>query len=111
MKKIWELVNWLSKKIGVRGDYILHFGVCFLSTSTIGIASFLVINHFFGYVPALVASLFGAVFALGLGIGKEYGDISGSGWSWGDLVADGLGILFGVALLAVTVLTILFILK
>jgi len=98
MQKLLQIVNWLSKLTGIRGDYILHFGVCFLSTSIIGILSFLVVNHFLGYTPALVASLFGAVFALGLGIGKESGDKNnpGSGWSWGDLVADGLGIVVGI---------------
>ena len=101
MKKIWELVNWLSKLTGIRGDYILHFGVCSLSTSIIGIVSFLVVNHFLGYVPGIVASLFGVVFALGLGIGKEAGDKNNpaSGWSWGDLVSDGLGILSGLLII------------
>ena len=105
MKKIWELVNWLSKKIGIRGDYILHFGVCSLSTSIIGTISFLVVNHFFGYVPALIASLFGAVFALGLSLGKETGDKNNpdSGWSWSDLIADAFGILVGLILLALTI--------
>lgn len=95
MRKITEYINKLT---GIRGDYILHFGVCSLSTSIIGIVSFLVVNHFFGYVPALVASLFGAVFALGLSFGKEFGDKNNpnSGWSWGDLIADALGILVGL---------------
>ena len=99
MSMIWEIANWLSKLTGIRGDYILHFVVCSLSTSIIGILSFLVVNHFLGYVPGVVASLFGAVFALGLSLGKEFGDKSnpGSGWSWGDLVADGLGIAAGLA--------------
>lgn len=99
MKTIWKIANWIGSKIGVRGDYILHFGVCSLSTSIIGIVSFLVVNHFFGYIPALVASLFGAVLAAGLSIGKEFGDKNNpkSGWSWGDLAADGLGIAAGLA--------------
>lgn len=98
MEKLYNIANLIGSKIGIRGDYILHFGVCFLSTSIIGILSFLLVNHFLGYTPALVASLFGAVFALGLGIGKEAGDKNNpkSGWSWGDLVADGLGILVGL---------------
>lgn len=98
MEKLLKIATWLSKLTGVRGDYILHFGVCSLSTSIIGIASFLVVNHFLGYTPALIAGLFGAVFALGLGIGKESGDKNNpnSGWSWGDLVADGLGIAVGI---------------
>ena len=60
-------------------------------------------NHFFGYVHGIVASLFGAVFALGLSFGKEFGDIPTSGWSWGDLVADGLGILIGYTFLTITI--------
>lgn len=98
MQKLLQIAAWLSKLIGIRGDYILHFGVCSLSTSIIGIASFLVVNNFFGYVPGIVASLFGAVFAAGLSIGKEAGDKNnpGSGWSWGDLIADALGILVGL---------------
>lgn len=96
MEKLLKIATWLNKLIGIRWDYILHFGVCSLSTSIIGIASFLVVNHFLGYTPALIASLFGAVFALGLGIGKESGDIPNSGWSWGDLVVDGLGIVVGI---------------
>lgn len=99
MGKLLQIAAWLSKLTGVRGDYILHFGVCSLSTSIIGLISFLVVNHFLGYTPALIASLFGAVFALGLSLGKEAGDKNnpGSGWSWGDLVADGLGIAAGLA--------------
>lgn len=94
----YSIANWLGDKTGIRADYILHFGVCSLSTSIIGIVSFLVVNHLLGYIPALIASLFGAVFALGLGIGKESGDKNNpnSGWSWGDLVADGLGIVVGI---------------
>lgn len=103
MEKLLKIATWLSNKTGIRADYILHFGVCNLSTSIIGILSFLVVNHLFGYTPALIASLFGAVFALGLSFGKEFGDIPNSGWSWVDLVADGLGILIG---LTISILTI-----
>ena len=104
MQKLLQIANWLSKLSGIRGDYILHFGVCGLSTSIIGILSFLVVNHFLGYVPGAVASLFGAVFATGLSLGKELGDRNNpsSGWSWNDLKADGLGILFGLVLLYFT---------
>lgn len=100
MKILYQAANWLSKKTGVRSDYILHFGVCSLSTSIIGLTSFLVVNHFLGYIPALVASLFGAVFALGLSLGKEFGDKNNpnSAWSWGDLVADLAGALTGLVI-------------
>ena len=99
MRKLLQIANWLSKLSGIRGDYILHFGVCSISTSIIGIVSFLVVNHFLGYVPGAVASLFGAVFSLGLSLGKEFGDKNNpnSGWSWGDIKADGLGITAGLA--------------
>lgn len=82
MRKITEHINKLT---GIRRDYILHLGVCLASTSIIGILSFFVVNHFLGYTPGLVASIFGAVFALGLGVGKESGDRNNpnSGWSWG----------------------------
>ena len=100
MQKLLKIVAWLSELIGIRGDYILHFGVCSLSTSVIGILSFLVVNHFLGYTPALIASLFGAVFAIGLSVGKEAGDKNNpnSGWSWGDLAADSLGIASGISI-------------
>ena len=110
MEKLLKIAAWLSSKIGIRGDYILHFGVCSLSTSIIGILSFLVVNHFLGYVTGIVASLLGAVFALGLSIGKEAGDKNnpGSGWSWGDLVADGLGIVLGILINKYVICTLLF---
>lgn len=110
MEKLLKIANWLSRKTGLRGDYVLHFGVCSLSTSIIGILSFLAVNHFLGYVPGVVASLFGAVFALGLSLGKEFGDKSnpGSGWSWWDLVADGLGILVGILINKYVICTLLF---
>lgn len=105
MKTVQKIANWLSNRIGVRGDYILHFGVCFLSTSIIGILPFLVVNYFLGYIPGIVASLFGAVFAAGLSIGKESGDKNNpnSGWSWSDLIADALGILVGLIICFLTI--------
>lgn len=111
LERLYDMTGWLSKLTGIRGDYILHFGVCSFSTYLIGILSFLIVNVLFGPIPAVVASLFGAVFALGLGIGKEMGDKNNpnSGWSWGDLVADGLGIVVGTTLLAITVVAVLFI--
>lgn len=94
MNRANKIVNWLSNKTRIRVDYILHFGVCGLSTYFIGIVSLLIANLLLGLIPALVASLFGALFATGLSIGKESGDKNNpnSGWSWLDLVADTLGI-------------------
>ena len=58
-------------------DKILHFTACL--------------------IPSLTG-LYGATFAAGLAIGKEYGDSKATGnyWSWGDLLADGLGIVMGL---------------
>lgn len=54
-------------------DKIYHFGVCML------------------------ASILSPMFALGLAIGKEYGDSKATGnhWCWMDLLADLLGTLIG----------------
>lgn len=78
MSIISKIADWLSKLIGVRGDYILHFGVCFLSSLT---------------------SYEGAWAAFGASLAAEYKDsvTLGNKWSWWDLFADGLGIAVGVA--------------
>lgn len=59
--------------------------------------------HFIcSFIPAVVVGIFspslGAAFALGLGIGKEVGDAMSphSKWSWGDIIADIVGILTGL---------------
>ena len=76
MNIIKILANWLSELTGIRGDYILHFGVCFLSSLT---------------------SYEGAWAAFGASIAAEYKDAitPGNRWSWGDLFADGAGIAVG----------------
>lgn len=60
-------------------DKILHFTACLIPSC-------------FG--------LHGACFAAGLGIGKEFGDscATGNRWSWGDILADGLGIIIGLSI-------------
>lgn len=77
-ERLFKFTEWLSNKINIRGDYILHFMTC-MSMS--------------------VAGMHGALFAAGWSIGKETGDYNNpnSGWSWADLVADGLGITAGLA--------------
>lgn len=67
-------------------DKVLHFFVCFFSTVLISIAMF-----WMGMWHAVIS---GALFALGLGLGKEYGDSKASGnkWDWRDIIADLLGI-------------------
>lgn len=71
--------------IGV--DKFYHFIVCFIATLVVGVLS----------------TMWGVCFALGLGIGKEVGDYfnKNSGWSWGDLIADLIGIATAVIMLIV----------
>lgn len=67
-------------------DKFLHAGVCFLATA-IGVLT----TFWLGKVSALFC---GGLFAIGLGLGKEYGDSKavGNKWDWGDIVADIVGI-------------------
>jgi len=55
-------------------DKLYHFGICF------------------------IVSIFQPWLAVGLALGKEYGDSRSQGntWSWGDILADALGIILGV---------------
>jgi len=72
-------------------DKVLHFFVCFFATIGMSIATFWL---------GMVSSIFcGGFFALGLGLGKEYGDCKavGNKWDWLDIVADCLGILTAVS--------------
>ena len=76
-------------------DKIMHAIVCFFATAIGGIATFWL---------GEVASLFcGGLFALGLGLGKEYGDSKASGnkWDWWDIVADIVGIAIAVVILLI----------
>lgn len=76
MSIISKIVDWLSKLTGVREDYILHFGVCFLSS---------------------LISYEGAWAAFGASVAAEYKDsvTPGNKWSWWDLFADAIGIASG----------------
>ena len=76
MNIIKDIAFFIGKIFGVRADYVLHFGVCFLSSLT---------------------SYEGAWAAFGASIAAEYKDsvTPGNKWSWGDLSADGVGIATG----------------
>lgn len=52
------------------------------------------------FLVGLINPIYGVCFASGLGIGKEYGDSKSPGnrWSWGDILADALGIISGTLL-------------
>ena len=69
-------------------DKIIHAVVCSLATLVIG-ACFLPLGWH--------CILIGAFFALGLGLGKEYGDSKASGnkWDWLDILADVVGMVIG----------------
>ena len=55
-------------------DKLYHFGIC------------------------LIVSIFQPWLAVGLALGKEYGDSKaiGNKWDWGDILSDALGIILGV---------------
>lgn len=74
-------------------DKVLHFFACLAATVAAALATFKM-----GMWHSIIA---GALFALGLGLGKEYGDSKASGnkWSWGDIIADLLGIIAGSGIL------------
>ena len=76
-----KIIQWLSNKLGVQSDKILHFLVCFVIT----------------FVLSFINPIFGAFVALVLGLYKEFTDSHklGNTWSWGDILADVLGIVFG----------------
>ena len=54
-------------------DKLYHFGICFM------------------------VSIFNPWLAVGLALGKEYGDSKAQGntWSWCDILADALGVILG----------------
>ena len=58
------------------------------------------ILHFFACLIPSLFGLYGVSFAAGLALGKEYGDSKSSGnkWSWGDILADILGMVVGFGL-------------
>ena len=82
MKTLLQILsNWINGFLPpwLKFDKLMHFSLCFILS-------------IFGW--------WGVVFAAGLAIGKEVGDYfnKDSGWSWRDLIADGLGILAGLGL-------------
>lgn len=76
-----KAIQWLSNKLGVQVDKILHFLVCFVIT----------------FALSFINPIFGALVALVLGLYKEFIDSrkAGNYWSWGDILADIFGIMFG----------------
>lgn len=79
-----RLILCLSNKIGVQSDKVLHFLVCFMIT----------------FLLSFINPIFGAFVALIIGLYKEFTDSHkvGNFWSWGDIIADCLGIIGGILL-------------
>ena len=77
-----KTILWLSKLLGVQSDKVLHFLVCFV----------------IAFLLSFVNPIFGAGLALVLSAYKEFTDMHkiGNFWSWGDLLADVLGIISGI---------------
>lgn len=74
-------------------DKVMHFSASAAAALMAGMAT-----SFLGLLPAVLC---GSLFSLGLGLGKEYGDSRAPGnvWSWGDILADLLGVIAGDAVL------------
>ena len=55
------------------------------------------ISAVIAFALSLANPIAGISFTLGLGLCKEYGDSKAQGnkWSWGDIVADAIGVIFG----------------
>ena len=72
----------------MKKDKLYHFGIC------------LIVTLLFGF---LINPITGAVGALGLGFGKEYGDSKAPGNSWDnwDLLADTIGVVVGLTIIAI----------
>ena len=77
-----KMMKWLSNKLGVQSDKVLHFLVSFVIA-----------------FPLMAVNIYLAIgVTLAIGLYKEFTDShkEGSYWSWGDLLADFLGIFLAV---------------
>ena len=73
-------------------DKVKHF---FVNAVVVISVTLMLLGLGFEPIPAYTASIF---FAIGLSVGKEYGDSKaiGNRWDWMDILADAIGIVFGV---------------
>ena len=78
------MINWLSNKIGVQSDKVLHFLVCFVMT----------------FVLSFVNVILAAAVTMILGMYKEFMDSheEENYWSWGDILADSAGVAAAIIL-------------
>ena len=87
-----KVILWLSNKIGVQSDKVLHFLVCFVIA-----------------FPLMSINIYLAIGAtLAIGLYKELTDSHkpNNYWSWGDILADVLGVFFAVVVWCVISLII-----
>ena len=79
-----KAIQWLSNKLGVQSDKVLHFLVSFVIA-----------------FPLMAVNIYLAIgVTLAIGLYKEFTDShkEGNYWSWGDLLADCLGTLIAIIL-------------
>lgn len=83
-------------------DKGLHFTVCACSTLCVAQAVLVVCSSL------TWSCVVGTAFTAGLAPGKEYGDKNATGnhWCWWDLLADALGILVAVGIMATCVMAV-----
>ena len=81
---VMKLLYWLSNKLKIGSDKLLHFFVCFIIT----------------FIASFVNPIMAGIFCLILGLYKEFMDMheKENYWSWQDIIADIVGICFGVLL-------------
>lgn len=79
-----QTIKWLSNKIGVQSDKVLHFLVCFV----------------IAFVLSFVNPIFAAAATMIVGMYKEFTDSheEKNYWSWGDILADLAGVAAAVVL-------------
>lgn len=84
-----KAILWLSNLLGVQSDKVLHFLVCFVITFALS------------WINVVIT----VIFALILSFYKEFMDMNEKGnyWSWGDILADVLGILAAILMYSLIV--------
>jgi len=84
MKKfIFKIAQKIADKLGLPMDKLLHTAALYIS---LGLAYLAIV-----YLPLIVILI---LFGIYISVEKEYADAQDNDnyWSWGDLVADGIGI-------------------
>lgn len=80
-------------------DKILHFSVNLIASYVIAIIVYIYTGN------VMCAGNSGYFCAVGMSIGKEYGDskVAGNHWCWWDILADFIGNILGVILFNITI--------